>query len=203
MLKKNLFISLLSIIFFTELLATEQNYSNKVSDFSFSEIMKLAETEVQKPYKKREIRIPKNIANLTYSQYNLMRYNIDYDLWGKEDLPFRVSFFPLGMHLYSTPVDIYEVVSENIVKPVPFSPDFFSYEEQVQFIKKEMPLDAGYAGFKLRYKAEDSKYPDEFCSLSWRLLFSHSFRREFLWTIKSRNSHRYRIGESSRRVSYI
>ena len=159
-----IFISFVSILLSFEVLAIEQKCDNKIGNFNFSEVIKLAESAAQKPYQAREIKIPKTIANLTYSQYNLMRYNIDYDLWGKENLPFRISFFPLGMPLYSAPVEIYEVTSENIAKPVPFSPDFFSYEEKVQFIKKEMPNDAGYAGFKLRYKSEDNEYPDEFAA---------------------------------------
>lgn len=137
---------------------------NPTPEFCFSDAIKTAEAEAQKPYQAKEIKIPKTIANLTYSQYNLMRYNIDYDLWRKENLPFRVSFFPLGMPLYSIPVDIYEITSENLLKPAPFSPDFFCYEEQVQFIKKEMPSNAGYAGFKLRYKPEGNEYPDEFAA---------------------------------------
>ncbi len=164
MLNKIPFILFVILMPLSGLFALEQKCNNKIDDFDFLKIVKLAEIEAKKNYEPREIKIPKTIATLTYSQYNLMRYNIDHDLWGKENLPFRVSFFPLGTPLYSKSLDIYEVTPENLVKPVPFSPEFFCYEEKVQFIKKEMPNNAGYAGFKLRYKAESSEYPDEFAA---------------------------------------
>lgn len=132
--------------------------------FTFETLVSMARNSARCEYKERVTPLPKSLQNLDYSQYNLMRYNIDSDLWANDDLPFRVSFFPLGTTLYSLPVEIYEIDNETLISKVPFSPKFFQYEDQVKFIKDQMPEDAGYAGFKLRYKPKGSSYPDEFAA---------------------------------------
>lgn len=156
---KNLII--LTSFLFLSLCACADSDKDK---FSFENLVSDAETLAKAPYKERVSPLPKSLQNLDYSQFNLMRFNLDNDLWAKEELPFRVSFFPLGTPLYSLPVEIYEINSESIVEKVPFSPELFQYEDQVKFIKEQMPKDAGYAGFKLRYKPEGSAYPDEFAA---------------------------------------
>jgi len=123
-------------------------------EFSFSDVIKLAETEAKKTYQAKQITLPDIIKNMSYDQYNEIKYNHEYDLWYKKGIHYRVSFFHLGM-LYNTPVDIYEITDEKIVKPVPFSPDFFScFSKDAITINKAMPKNVGYAGFRLTYDLE-------------------------------------------------
>ncbi len=129
--------------------------------FSFENLINEAENLAKVPYKERVSPLPESLQNLSYSQFNLMRYNINDDLWAKDDLLFSVSFFPLGTSLYCFPVEIYEIDQKGIPEKVPFSPDFFQYEDKVQFIRNQMPKDAGYAGFKIRCKSKGNAYPDE------------------------------------------
>lgn len=136
----------------------------KESVFTFDGLISAAQALAKEPYKERVSPLPESLQKLDYSQFNLMRYNIDNDLWAKDDLPFRVSFFPLGTPLYSLPVEIYEINHDGVAAKVPFNPDFFQYEDQVKFIKEQMPKNAGYAGFKLRYQPKGSAYPDEFAA---------------------------------------
>lgn len=148
---------LLLIIFcfyFTSNLSAEEK--SKSVEFCFSDVIKTAETESKKPYQAKKITIPKVVENMSYEQYGAIRYNPDYDLWYKENIPYRLSFFHLGM-LYNTPVDIYEITDTNTIKPVPFSPDFFSCSTKDTIsINKAMPKNAGYAGFKIY-----NPYPNE------------------------------------------
>lgn len=136
----------------------------KPAPFTFETLVSMARESAGCKYKERISPLPKALQDIGYSQYNLMRYNIDNDLWAKDDLPFRISFFPLGTPLYSLPVEIYEIDNEALISKVPFSPELFQYEDQVNFIKAQMPKDAGYAGFKIRYKPKGSAYPDEFAA---------------------------------------
>lgn len=132
--------------------------------FTFETLVSMARNAAKCEYKERISPLPKLLQDIDYSQYNLMRYDINNDLWAKDDLPFRVSFFPLGTPLYSLPVEIYEINNEIVTGKVPFSPELFQYEDQVKFIRDQMPRNAGYAGFKLRYKPEGNSYPNEFAA---------------------------------------
>ncbi|HBM15558.1 MAG TPA: hypothetical protein DD381_04325 [Lentisphaeria bacterium] len=132
--------------------------------FSFSKLVSYAEDLSKKPYQERISPLPESLQNLTYSQYNLMRYNIENDLWVKDDLPFRISFFPLGTQLYSLPVEIYQINYDDSLIKSSFSSDLFQYNPDVNFIKEQMPKEAGFAGFKIRYNPKDKSFPNEFIS---------------------------------------
>jgi len=109
------------------------------------------------PYKEPAENVPDFLKKLTYDQWRDIRFKPEKTLWHDEGLPFQLQFFHLGFY-YDYPVTI-NVVTEEGISQVPFSPDLFDYG------KNEMPAEElgtlGFAGFRVHYPINKPDYHDE------------------------------------------
>ncbi len=72
--------------------------------------------------------LPKAIRDLTWDQYQAIRYRPDHALWAdREDADFRFQFFHLGLH-FETPVKIHEIV-DGEARPIPYRTDLFDFSD--------------------------------------------------------------------------
>ena len=78
-------------------------------------------------------------------------------MWAADKLPYHVEFFHPG-YLYQEPVRINEF-SFNYVQPIRFVQDFFDYGKL--HIKKQIPANTGYAGFRVLYPLNQPNKMDE------------------------------------------
>ena len=95
--------------------------------------------------------------NLDYDKYREIRFRRDRALWTSENLPFRVEFFHPG-YLYQEPVHVYEFKLTHS-QPIRFVQDFFDYGKLN--IAKQIPVNTGYAGFRLLYPLNKPEQLDE------------------------------------------
>src|SRR5258708_10465789 len=129
------------------------------ADVSLEYVAKKAEERARKPFHSPRADLPDILRadKLDYDKYREIRFRRDQALWSAAKLPFEVEFFHPG-YLYEEPVRINEF-SFNYVQPVRFVQDFFDYGKL--HIKKQIPTNTGYAGYRLLYALNSPDRLDE------------------------------------------
>jgi glucans biosynthesis protein len=120
-------------------------------------VIKRAEERARHPFHSPRADLPKVLQNLDYDQYRQIRFRRSQDLWGVENLPFRIEFFHPG-YLYQEPVHIYEFTSTHW-QAIRFAESFFDYDGLN--IENQIPADTGYAGFRVLYQLNQTNQWDE------------------------------------------
>src|SRR3954447_4419974 len=122
-------------------------------------VAKPAEEKPHKPFRSPRGDLPDVLRadKLDYDKYREIRFRHDQALWTTEKLPFAVEFFHPG-YIYEEPVRINEF-SYNYVQPVRFVQDFFDYGKL--HIKKQIPPNTGYAGFRILFPLNQADKFDE------------------------------------------
>lgn len=110
-----------------------------------------------KPYEARPSKVPKQLSELTYDQYRLIRFDGDHAWWRPERLPFQLQFFHPGF-IYTKTVQMFEV-NRGEVRPIDFSSKLFQYGNNLDV--GEVPGDVGYTGFRVHYPLNSPSYFDE------------------------------------------
>src|ERR1700722_16323088 len=130
------------------------------ADINLDYVAKKAEERARKPFRSPKHDLPDVLRadKLDYDKYREIRFRREQALWASEKLPFEVEFFHPG-YLYEEPVHINEF-SLNYVQPIRFVQDFFDYGKL--HIKSQIPVNTGYAGFRVLYPLNQ---PDKFDEL--------------------------------------
>ena len=128
-------------------------------NFTFDQVVAKAQQQVQEPYNPKDGLIPDFLLNIKYDAWRDIRFRPAKALWRDENLPFNVQFFHPGLY-YPREVTI-NVVGPRGIKKIPFSTDLFNYEKMSAPLKKKIPSDLGFAGFRLHYPINTSTYFDE------------------------------------------
>ena len=118
-----------------------------------------AEARAHKPFHSPRGDLPDILKadKLDYDKYREIEFRHEKALWSQDSLPFRVEFFHPG-YLYEEPVHINEFTL-TASQPVRFMQDWFNYRSLK--IQKQIPVNTGYAGFRLLYPVNDPAKMDE------------------------------------------
>lgn len=125
--------------------------------FSYQTVIDKAKRLAGKPFKVSEGEVPDFLLKINFDEWRDIRFEPEKALWKKENLPFTVQFFHLGLY-YDRRVAI-NVVDPAGVRPVLFSPDLFDYGRNT--FKESVPRDLGFAGFRIHYPINRKDYHDE------------------------------------------
>jgi periplasmic glucans biosynthesis protein len=122
-------------------------------------VAKLAEKRAHQPFHSPRAELPAILRQeqLNYDKYREIRFRRDHALWSKENLPFRVEFFHPG-YLYQEPVQLHEF-TPTYSQPIRFVQEFFDYGKLD--IGKQIPVNTGYAGFRVLYPLNQPAQLDE------------------------------------------
>ncbi|XQF92765.1 glucan biosynthesis protein G [Pseudoalteromonas espejiana] len=112
---------------------------------------------------------PKNIEldalnNIDYQDYRSIRFKKDKSVWKDEGL-YEPQLFHPGF-LYKTPVTINTVEGDSKRNRLPFSTDFYQYDDTAAPLKDEIAkgvegTQLGHAGFRVHYPLNTNEYKDE------------------------------------------
>ena len=141
-------ISCLVLMLLTVMAASERTFAGVESaEITLDYVAKKAEARARRPFHSPKGDLPDVLRadKLDYDQYREIRFRHAQALWAVDKLPFQIEFFHPG-YLYQEPVRINEF-SFNYVQPVRFVQDFFDYGKLR--IKKQIPANTGYAGFRI------------------------------------------------------
>ncbi len=98
-------------------------------------------------YQSHKGELPESVADLSWDDYQAIRFRADKSLWKDDELAFQAQLFHLGLY-FKTPVHIYEVV-EGKAREIAYDADNFSYGEGLNL--GNLPDDLGYAGFRVQF----------------------------------------------------
>ena len=131
-----------------------------VNRFGFEDVLKRARELAGAPFEVDPPPLPESVAKLDFDDWRDIRFRRDKALLGQEGGPFRLEMFHLG-HLYPRPVTI-NVIREGIATPIPYATSLFDYGHNR--IDKPLPLNLGFAGFRLLYPVNRPDVMDEACA---------------------------------------
>ena len=156
------FVDALSCLLITILLCLVSQQSASAQDIDlFERMASKAQELAAKAYQKPEVKMPKELAEMTYQQYRSIRFRPEASLW-RGDSPFEVPLFPPGF-LYKEPVTI-AIVDEQASRPkeFDFNPFLFRFDSEAEPLAKITARHLGYAGFRIHCPLNSSAYKDEF-----------------------------------------
>ncbi|WP_288583805.1 glucan biosynthesis protein G [uncultured Methylobacterium sp.] len=128
--------------------------------FRFDEVVRRAKALAGAPFEATLAPLPAPLASLDYDAWRDIRFRPDKALLGDQDGPFRLQLFHLGF-LYTRPV-VVNVVRDGVPTPVPYQPTLFDYGRTT--IDKPLPVNLGFAGFRLHYPLNKPGVLDELIS---------------------------------------
>jgi periplasmic glucans biosynthesis protein len=129
------------------------------AEINLDYVAKKAEERARKPFRSPRADLPDILRadKLDYDKFREIRFRHDQALWSADKLPFVIEFFHPG-YIYEEPVHINEF-SYNNVQSVRFVQDFFDYGNLR--IKKQIPANTGYAGFRILFPLNQPDRMDE------------------------------------------
>lgn len=125
--------------------------------FGFETVAQRAQQLAQKDYVAPSNDLPKELQALDYDQYRDIRFKPAASVWRKQALPFELQLFHPGLY-YNAPVKI-SLVANGRAAPLQFNADFFDYGKNK--LDRSKLKDIGYAGFRVHYPLNSTKYKDE------------------------------------------
>lgn len=102
--------------------------------------------------------VPKFLQELSYHDYQGMRFKSERSLWADADSPFTVMLTPPGL-FYQHAVAL-NIVEGEQSEPLAFDKSQFDYPNAE--LEKLIPADLGYAGFRLTFPFADPQVANQF-----------------------------------------
>ena len=154
--------------------APSQAPGEPTARFGFEDVLKRARELGTAPFEANPPPLPDVLAKLDFDSWRDIRFRRDRALLGTEGGPFRMEMFHLG-HIYPRPVTV-NVVREGIATPVPYAASLFDYGRNK--IDKPLPLNLGFAGFRLLYPLNRPDVLDEVATFLGASYFRFLGRRQ-------------------------
>lgn len=148
--------------------------------FQFSHVVELARQRAANDYQAPEP-IPRFMRELTYTEYQDIRFDPAKRIWRDTQSPFQVMLMAPGL-FFTHAVGI-NLVEKGKVKPLEFDRDLFTFTDPE--LEKRVPPDLGYAGFKLTFPFFDPKEPNQFLVFAGASYF-RGVGKHNAWGISSR-----------------
>jgi glucans biosynthesis protein len=125
--------------------------------FAFEDVITRARDLAKESFRDPRGEVPEWLTRISYDHWRDIRFKPERALWRGKGLPFQVQFFHPGL-FYDRTVVI-NVVDDQGVRPVPFSPNDFDYGRN-DFASR-VPQNLGYAGFRVHTPIKKKDYFDE------------------------------------------
>jgi glucans biosynthesis protein len=126
--------------------------------FKAEDVVHLAADLAAKPYQAPSQDLPDGYGDLSYPQYQDIRYRPEARIWATEQTQFKLDLFHRGF-IFKDPVKI-AIVDGGKVNPIGFSPSLFEYGPLVKPPSHPEALD--FSGFRVRAAINTPEVWDEF-----------------------------------------
>ncbi|WP_148862554.1 glucan biosynthesis protein G [Marinobacter fonticola] len=130
---------------------------NSAHAFGLADVVEMAKTKAAKAYEP-PTPAPQFLRDLSYSDYQAIRFKQEASLWRQGQSRFQVMMIPPGSY-YTHAVKLHEVDGEG-VKSIAFDKANLIYPNDA--FAKRVPADLGYAGFKLTFPLYKETVQDQF-----------------------------------------
>ncbi len=125
--------------------------------FGFNDVVQRARQLSLAPFDGAYAKLPAPLDALDFDAWRDIRFKSDKAI---AIGPYRLHVFHLG-HLYRRPVTI-NTIRDGIATPIPYSNQMFDYG-RTKF-EQRLPVNTGFAGFRLHFPVNDPRVFDEVCS---------------------------------------
>lgn len=148
--------------------------------FDFDQLIDQARVLAERPYQP-PAEVPRFMREISYDEYQSIRFDPEQSLWRESDSRFQVMFFPAGL-FYTHPVAI-NVIEADGVKPVVFRKDLFEFGDPE--VERRVPADLGFAGFRLTFPMSAAAEHNQFLVFAGASYF-RGVGRDNAWGISGR-----------------
>ena len=128
--------------------------------FGLDDVVKRARDLASAPFESQLPPLPDELNKLNFDAWRDIDFREDKSILGANGSLFRMQLFHLG-HLYKRSVTI-NTIRDGIPTPLPYKPSQFDFGKTK--LDKPLPVNLGFAGFKIKYPLNDPKKMDEFIS---------------------------------------
>jgi periplasmic glucans biosynthesis protein len=135
----------------------QQNGAPAPKPFRFEDVVRRARELSAAPYEAAPTQLPDPLNRLSFDEYRDIRFRPERSLLAAGGGPFRMQLFHPGF-LYPRPVTV-NVLRDGVPTPVPYQRELFDYGRNR--IEKPLPVNLGFAGFRLHYPLNEPKVFDE------------------------------------------
>ncbi len=125
--------------------------------FEFQTVIDKAKVLAANPYTE-PTPIPKFMKELSYSEYQNIRFNPEKNLWKEAQSRFQVMLMSPGL-FYGNAVAI-NIIDSSGTHALPYRRNYFTFTDPE--LEKRIPDDLGYAGFKLTYPLQKKDDQNQF-----------------------------------------
>lgn len=130
----------------SRLLAAEATATGPARAFDYAVLKGRARALAGRAYKAPTLTAPDSLRDLTYDQYQSIRFRREKALWFDEDRGFRLEFFHLGRG-FKEPVQMYEL-ADGQAREILYKPAMFDFE-RAGVNGKSLPSNLAFAGFRV------------------------------------------------------
>lgn len=127
------------------------------SPFRYEDVIRRARELASAAFDANAAALPEPLNRLDFDAYRDIRFKPERALLGSAGGPFRMQLFHLGF-LYQQPVMV-NVIRDGIPTPVAYQPQLFDFGRTK--IERPLPVNLGFAGFRLHYPLNDPRVLDE------------------------------------------
>jgi glucans biosynthesis protein len=142
--------------------------------FDFEDVVRRARDLASADFDTASPALPEALNKLDFDAWRDIRFRPDKAFLGANGSQFRLQLFHLG-HLYRRPVTI-NTIRDGIAAPIPYSASLFDYGRTK--IDKPLPVNLGFAGFRLHYPLNSPKIFDEVIAFLGASYFRFLGRRQ-------------------------
>jgi glucans biosynthesis protein len=114
--------------------------------FSYAALKGRARALADAAYRLPEQLAPQSLRDLTYDQYQAIRFRHDHALWAQSQSAFRLEYFHCGRG-FKEPVDLYEIV-DGAERAIRYRPDMFELDGS-GIDPQQLSADLPFAGFRV------------------------------------------------------
>jgi glucans biosynthesis protein len=122
------------------------DFAAAATTFDYAALKGRAQALAEAPYRPPEKLAPQFLRDLTYDQYQAIRFRHDHALWAQSQCAFRLEFFHCGRG-FKEPVTLYEVV-DGAASEIRYRPEMFDLTD-CGIDARKLPADLSFAGFRV------------------------------------------------------
>jgi glucans biosynthesis protein len=147
------------LLIIRSLLPVSVSFGAETAEVNLDYVAQRALDRARTPFHSPHVELPSVLRpdNLDYDKYRRIEFRHDRALWAAAGLPFRAEFFHPG-YIYHEPIHVNEFTPTH-TQPIRFVQDFFNYH--TLNIAKQIPVDSGYAGFRVLTELNGANRWDE------------------------------------------
>ena len=128
--------------------------------FGLDNVIKRARELAAAPYDPMPPKLPEFLTKLDFDSYRDIRFRPEKSPLGPANGPFRLQLFHPGF-IFKRPV-VVNTIRDGIATPIPYSTNLFDYGRVK--IDKPLPVNTGFAGFRLHFPLNSPRGNDELVS---------------------------------------